>query len=63
MSQWLCDIYPGIKLSEEKECYNEVLERVIRNPRFYLDLLDESIGLWEFKVSFINYSTKKAKPL
>jgi len=59
MTQWLKDLYPGITLEEEKECYQEMLKRVINNPRYYLDLLDESIGLWEFKVSFLSYSVKK----
>jgi len=59
MTQWLKDTYPGITLEEEKECYQEMLNRVINNPRYYLDLIDESIGLWEFKVSFLSYSVKR----
>lgn len=45
-------------LEEEYNYYNEVLERVIRNPRFYLDNLDE---LDVFFVSFINYHRKRPK--
>ena len=61
MSQWLKDIEPGITLAEERECYNEMLQRVINNPRYYLDLVGESIGLWEFKVSFLDYNPKRRK--
>ena len=63
MSQWLKDLEPGISLGDEKECFNEMLCRVINNPRFYLDLIDEPLGLWEFRVSFLNYKVKKTKPL
>jgi len=41
---------------EEHAYYDEVLERVIRNPRFYLDNLDE---LSSFRVSFIGYKAEK----
>lgn len=50
-------------LDEQKVYYSEVLERVFRNPRFYLDNLDE---LSVFRVSFIKYKAervKKPKPL
>ena len=45
-------------LEEEYAFYNEVLQRVINNPRFYLDHLDE---LDVFYVSFIDYSTTRRK--
>lgn len=47
-------------LAEEKEYYEETLNRVISNPRFYLDNLDE---LYVYRVSFINYEYQKPKPL
>ena len=45
---------------EEKKYYLEVLEKVIANPRLYLDNLD---NLQTFYVSFIDYSYKKSKGL
>lgn len=45
---------------EEEEYYNEVLDRVIANPRFYLDNLDE---LSVFRVSFKKYKAQKYKTL
>lgn len=45
-------------IEEEYAYYNEVLERVINNPRWYLNHLEE---LSVFKVSFIQYSYKKKK--
>lgn len=61
--------YPEMTLEEEKEFYDEVLARVISNPRFYLDHL-ENKGLWVFRVSFLDYRSKrkvtkglKTKPL
>ena len=44
----------------EKEYYEEVLQRVINNPRFYLNELD---GLYVFRCSFINYKPGKTKGL
>jgi hypothetical protein len=41
--------------AEEKAYYDEVLERVIHNPRFYLDNLDD---LSVFRVSFIEYKAE-----
>lgn len=49
-----------MSLEEEKAYYEETLERVIKNPRFYLDNLDE---LHTFRVSFLNYKPLKKKPL
>lgn len=46
--------------SEERCYYEEVLNRIIKNPRYYLNNLDR---LHTFRVSFINYSYKKKKPL
>ena len=45
---------------EEKEFYNEVLERVIANPRYYLDNLHELDSFW---CSFINYPSSARKSL
>lgn len=41
---------------EEKAYFYEVCDRIIANPRFYLENLDE---LSVFKVSFINYKNRK----
>lgn len=41
---------------EEQAYYEEVLQRVINNPRFYLDHLDE---LSVFRCSFIHYYPEK----
>lgn len=48
----------GMSDEEERAFYDEVLERVIRNPRFYLDHLDNR-GLWVFRVSFLDYRSKR----
>jgi hypothetical protein len=48
----------GMSDEEERDFYFEVLDRVIRNPRFYLDHLDNR-GLWVFRVSFLDYKTKR----
>lgn len=65
-SMWLFD-YKDLTTEElrhvkkiEKELYFDVLDRVNRNPRFYLDNLDV---LPVFYVSFIDYSDKKKKDL
>ena len=42
----------------ERKYYNEVLERINRNPRYYLDNLEK---LDVFTVSFENYHGKKGK--
>lgn len=42
----------------EKDFYNEVLDRVINNPRFYLDNLDK---LAVFDTCFLRKSVKKGK--
>lgn len=47
-----------MSLEEEYEFYNEVLDRVIKNPRFYLEHLDDGT-LTTFKCSFINYHKKR----
>jgi len=48
----------GMSEDEERDFYMEVLDRVIRNPRFYLDHLDNR-GLWVFRVSFLDYKGKR----
>jgi hypothetical protein len=48
----------GMSDEEERDFYMEVLDRVIRNPRFYLDHLDNR-GLWVFRVSFLDYKGKR----
>lgn len=56
-NQWLREF---MTLEEEFEYYNETLDRVILNPRFYLDNLEE---LDVFMVSFHDYNEKRrAKP-
>jgi hypothetical protein len=42
----------GVSIPDQRELYEEVLQRVIDDPRFYLDNLD---NLWCFRVSFITY--------
>lgn len=44
-------------IEEEKRYFFDICDRIIANPRFYLDNLDE---LSTFKVSFINYKKRKA---
>ena len=45
---------------EQKEFYAEILERIIKNPRFYL----ENLGYLEvFRFDFIHYNYKRKKPL
>jgi len=48
---------------DEKAFYNEILDRIILNPRFYLDNLDKPRVLQTYWFSFINYRYKKRKPL
>jgi hypothetical protein len=43
-------LYEFMSDTDEHAYFTEVCERVIRNPRFYLDHLDE---LYVFRVSFI----------
>lgn len=45
---------------DEHKYFDEVCDRIIRNTRFYLDNIQE---LHTFRVSFINYSSKKSKSL
>lgn len=45
---------------EERAYFNEVCDRIINNPRFYLDNLDD---LSVFRCSFISYAPEKKKPL
>jgi hypothetical protein len=45
-----------MELHEEKAYYQEVLQRIINNPRYYLDNLDD---LYVFRVSFIEYKPYK----
>jgi hypothetical protein len=45
-----------MNLEEQKAYHAEVLERVIKNPRFYLDNLDK---LSVYRVSFIEYKADK----
>ena len=54
----LPDIYEDITIEEEHLMYDEVCQRIINNPRFYLDNLD---NLWVFRTSFISYYYKKRK--
>jgi hypothetical protein len=58
MDVYLRKKYPDMSIEEEKSFYDEVLERVILNPRFYLDHLDNK-GLWVFRVSFLDYKGKR----
>lgn len=49
---------------EEREFHNEVLERVIRNPRYYLDRINHISGttsLDVYRVSFYNYKPRKLR--
>ena len=41
---------------QERVYYDTILEKVIENPRYYLDNLEL---LDSFRVSFINYSSKR----
>jgi hypothetical protein len=45
---------------EQREYYNEVLDRVIANPRKYLDNLEY---LDVFRVAFINYTSSDNRSL
>lgn len=49
---WAKDKIQGITPIEESEFYEEILDRIIHNPRFYLNNLDD---LEVFKFSFIYY--------
>jgi len=48
----------GMELDEEKLFFDEVCNRIILNPRFYLEHLDNG-GLWVFRVSFLDYKGKR----
>lgn len=52
------DLSLFMDIDEERNYYEEVLQRVIQNPRYYLDNLDE---LYVFRCSFINYYQGKRK--
>jgi hypothetical protein len=45
---------------EERKFFEEVCDRIIKNPRYYLDNLDE---LYVFKVSFIHYGVSRKRKL
>lgn len=45
----------GMSIDEEREYYFTVLDKVIANPRFYLDNLE---ALHVFRCSFINYNKR-----
>lgn len=47
-------------LDEQREYYNEVLARVIHNPRYYLDNLD---NLYAFRVRFLKYPAERVKDM
>lgn len=49
-----------MSLEEQKAFYKENLARIINNPRYYLDNLEE---LDVYLVSFINYQSSDAKSL
>jgi hypothetical protein len=53
-NNWLKD--NEYSLEEEKEIYFLTLEDIYNNPRWYLDNLEYLV---EYRVSFINYKTKK----
>lgn len=42
----------GFSVEEQKEWYDEILERLGRNPRYYLDNLSD---FEVYRVDFINY--------
>ena len=47
-----------MEADQEREYYNQVLDRIIDNPRKYLDDLE---FMDVFRVSFLNYSEKRRK--
>jgi hypothetical protein len=47
-----------MSLEDEYNYFYEVCDRIISNPRYYLDNLDE---LYVFKVSFIHYGPSRKK--
>ena len=49
-------LWHWMTLEEERAYYEEVCQRVINNPRFYLDNLDD---LYVFRCSFIGYTAEK----
>ena len=49
-SNWLVD--SGYTIKEQEKVYDDLLEDVLANPRWYLDQLSY---LSEFRVSWINY--------
>jgi hypothetical protein len=46
-------------IKDEYEFFDEICERVIRNPRFYLNELENGKSLQSYRFSFINYKKKK----
>jgi hypothetical protein len=50
-SNWLSD--SGHSMQEQEKIYDDMLEDVLANPRWYLDQLSY---LPEFRVSWINYA-------
>lgn len=55
-SNWAKDKFPGISYEEELEFYDEILERVIKDPRYYLQNLED---LEVFRFSFIEFKKEK----
>ncbi len=50
-------------IEDEYAFFNEICERVIKDPRFYLDHIDDGNTLQTYKFSFIDYTAKcKSKP-
>jgi len=50
-SNWLSDA--GYEVKEQEDVYDQLLDDVIANPRWYLDQLSY---LAEFRVSWVNYA-------
>lgn len=50
------ELYLFMSAADERAYYDEVCERIIRNPRWYLNNLSE---LSEFRVRFENYKPRK----
>jgi hypothetical protein len=53
-------LYMFMSKDEEREYFNNVCDRVINNPRYYLDNL-ETLNV--FRVSFNTYKKEKSKDL
>lgn len=52
------ELTQDMTLEEQKLFYYETLDRVINNPRFYLDHLEDNV-LVIYKCSFLDYSKKR----